>query len=158
MSAFNVVRFRVKPDYEQEFIAAHRNLGLDGFSGARRFTLVKTGDGKYCVIGEWQSFDHIIGARPQMIGLLDQFRHCLEDLGADLGLTDPVSGEAVIDIAPPAAAPKARRAGSAKRKPASKARSTSARAGKPAKKKAAAKATRRAAKKPARKSAAKRKR
>ena len=156
MSAFNVVRFRVKPDREQEFLAAHRELGLDGFNGARRFTLVKTGDGKYCVIGEWQSFDHIIGARPQMIGLLDSFRHCLEDLGADLGVTDPVSGEAVMDVA--ASAPKARRSGGTKRKPANKARTTSARAGKPAKKKAAAKSARKPAKKTARKKAAKRKR
>src|SRR6185436_6255896 len=156
MVAFNVVRFRVKPDHEQEFLAAHRELGLDGFNGARRFTIVKTGDGRYCIIGGWQSFDHIVGARPQMIGLLDRFRHCLEDLGAELGLTDPVSGEAVIDTV--AAAPKARRSAGTRRKPANKARTTSARAGKPVKKKAAAKSTRKLAKKTGRKKAAKRKR
>jgi len=157
MVAFNVVRFRVKPDHEQEFLAAHRELGPDGFNGARRFTIIKTGDSRYCIIGEWQSFDHIVGARPQMIGLLDRFRHCLEDLGADLGLTDPVSGEAVIDTV--AAAPKARRSAGTRRKPANKARTTSARVGKPTKKKAAAKSSRKPAKKTARKkAAAKRKR
>jgi len=104
-----------------------------------------------------KSYDHIVGARPQMIGLLDRFRHCLEDLGADVGLTDPVSGEAVIDMVAPA--PKARRSAGTRRKPANKARTTSARAGKPAKRKAAAKSGRKPAKKkPARKATAKRKR
>ena len=152
MTAFNVVRFRVKPGQDEAFVAAHKDLGIDGFSGARRFSLIKTGDGTYCVVGEWNSFDDIVGARPQMIGLLDTMRHLLEDLGMGMGVTDPVSGEAVHESAP---APKARRSGPAKRKPASKARTTSARAGKPAKKKAAAKSKRKPAKKPARKTAKK---
>src|ERR1043166_497489 len=99
MSAFNIVRFRVKPGLEDEFLAAHQNLGVVGFSGARRLTLVKTGEGNYCVVGEWRSMDDIVTARPKMIGLLDTFRHCLEELGANLGVTDPVSGEAIMDVA-----------------------------------------------------------
>jgi hypothetical protein len=99
--------------------------------------------------------DDIVTARPKMIGLLDTFRHCLEELSTDLGVTDPVSGEAIMDVA--ASAPKARRS-AGRRKPANKARTTAARVGKPAKKKAAAKPARKAAKKPARKPAAKRKR
>ena len=38
-------------------------------------------------------------ARPQMIELLDSFRGDLEDLGNDLGVTDPVSGEVVLKLA-----------------------------------------------------------
>ena len=33
-----------------------------------------------------------------MIEVLDSFRDCLEDLGEELGVTDPVSGEAVLDF------------------------------------------------------------
>jgi hypothetical protein len=33
-----------------------------------------------------------------MIGLLDQFRGMLEDLGGGLGVTDPVSGTAVVEF------------------------------------------------------------
>jgi|SRR4051812_31412350 hypothetical protein len=153
MTAFNVVRFRVKPGQDEAFLAAHRKLGVDGFDGARRFSMIKTGEGTYCIIGEWNNFEDIVGARPKMIGLLETFRHQLEELGAELGITDPVSGEAVIDMGAAAPASKARRSGPAKRKPASKARSTSARAGKPAKKKAAKKSARAVAKKPARKTA-----
>ncbi|MGX5831103.1 hypothetical protein [Mesorhizobium sp. 43Arga] len=42
--------------------------------------------------------DSLVAARPQMIGLLDTMRDMLEDLGDDLGVTDPVSGTVVADI------------------------------------------------------------
>src|SRR5438046_997679 len=127
MTAFNVVRFRVKPGQDEAFLAAHRDLGVDGFSGARRFSVIKTGEGTYCIVGEWTSFDDIVNARPKMIGLLDTFRPMLEELGAGLGVTDPVSGEALIDMGASAPAAKTRRSAGTKRKPANKARTTSAR-------------------------------
>lgn len=99
MSAFNIVRFRVKPGREQEFIDAHRKTDPT-FAGFRRGSLVKTGDRTFCLVGEWDSFDHIVAARPQMIALLDTFRDKLEDLGGGLGVTDPVSGEVVLDLKP----------------------------------------------------------
>src|SRR6266566_3725025 len=116
MSAFNVVRFRVKPGRDQEFINAHRKATEEGFTGARRVVLIKTGEGSYCVVGEWDSFDNIVAARPRMISLLDTFRDCLEDLGAGVGVTDPVSGETVFEKN--TAAPKARRAGGGRKAPA----------------------------------------
>ena len=144
MSAFNVVRFRVKPGRDQEFIAAHRKATEEGFTGARRVALIKTGDNSYCVVGEWDSFDNIVGARPRMISLLDTFRDCLEDLGGGLGVTDPVSGEMVLEKT--IAAPQAKRKAPAKRKAVPKR----------AKSKARAKPARKAKKAPAKKSAKKR--
>jgi hypothetical protein len=72
-----------------------RNLGLRGFRGG---TLVKTGERSYCIVGEWTSLQKLIEARPKMIGILDTFRDDLEDLGAGLGQTDPVSGEVVLKL------------------------------------------------------------
>jgi hypothetical protein len=129
MTAFNVVRFRVKPEGEQGFLAAHHSMGLD-FEGAKRFTLFKTGDHTYCVVGEWESFDHLANARPQMISLLDTFRHHLEDLGNGLGVTDPVSGTAVVDKAKRASKPKAK----AKKKATKPAKKAAAKKKAPAKK------------------------
>ena len=40
--------------------------------------------------------DALAAARDAMVKTLDQFRDKLEDLGDDLGVTDPRSGEAVI--------------------------------------------------------------
>ena len=99
MTAWNVVRFRVKPGRDEEFLAAHRKVNRD-FAGMRRFSLFKTGDSRYCVVGEWQSFKHLANARPGMIAILDSFRDCLEDLGGGLGVTDPVSGEGLLEIKP----------------------------------------------------------
>lgn len=97
MTAFNVVRFRVKPGREQAFVDAHRraNFAVEGF---RHGSLIKTGERSYCVIGEWDSLDALVKARPTMIGVLDTFRNDLEDLGSGLGVTDPVSGELVLSL------------------------------------------------------------
>jgi hypothetical protein len=106
MTAFNVVRFRVKPGMEEAFVESHRRLQpeFEGFLGG---SLIKTGDQSFCLIGEWQSFPSIVAARPQMIAILDSYRDMLEELGADLGITDPVSGEAVARLAAPKARKKA---------------------------------------------------
>lgn len=97
MSAYNVVRFRVKPGREQEFLDAHRTSHPE-FTGFRKGTVIKTGDRTYCFIGEWNSFAEIVAARSGMIAFLDTFRGTLEDLGHGLGVTDPVSGPVVVDV------------------------------------------------------------
>lgn len=99
MTAFNIVRFKVKPGHDTTFIEAHRRADPT-FKGFRRGSLVKTGEHQYCMVGEWDSFDSLAAARPQMIALLDTFRASLEDLGTGLGVTDPVSGEVILDLKP----------------------------------------------------------
>src|SRR5215831_12388392 len=108
MTAFNIVRFRVKPGREQEFVDFHRSIDARLLPGARRFSLVRTGDSTFCALGEWDAFDNIVAARPTMVGFLDAMRECLEELSTELGVTDPVSGEAVVELGGPAAAAKPR--------------------------------------------------
>ena len=114
MTAFNAVRFRVKPGFEQQFIDVHRKP-RGGFKGFDSGWLVKTGDQTFCFIGQWKSFQHLANARPQMIGMLDEFRGMLEDLGAGLGVTDPVSGEAIVRIGAKPARKAAKKRAPAKR-------------------------------------------
>jgi hypothetical protein len=97
VTAFNVVRFRVKPGAEQRFIDAHRKM-KPAFKGFVAGHLVRTGEQTFCLIGEWRNFQSIVAARPQMIGLLDGLRDLLEELGGGLGLTDPASGETVAKL------------------------------------------------------------
>ncbi|MGB9368771.1 MAG: DUF718 domain-containing protein [Xanthobacteraceae bacterium] len=115
MTAYNVVRFRVKPGYEQKFIEAHKNA-KPNFKGFVEGVMIKTGDQTYCFVAKWTNFQRIADARPGMIGMLNSFRDCLDDLGGGLGVTDPVSGEAVLTLK--LASPK--RAKAAKKKPAAK--------------------------------------
>ncbi len=98
MTAYNVVRFKVKAAREKEFVDLNRQMGGTPMKGFRKAALIKTGDRAYCLIGEWDSFDAIVAARPQMVASLDGMRDLLEDLGGGLGVTDPVSGEAVLEL------------------------------------------------------------
>jgi hypothetical protein len=96
MTAYNVVRFKVKPGQEDAFIEAHKKA--KAFDGMQDGALIKTGDRSYCVIVKWKSFDDIAAARPRMVALLDTFRSMLEDLGDGRGVTDPVSGPVVAEL------------------------------------------------------------
>jgi hypothetical protein len=60
--------------------------------------MIKTGEHSYCIIGEWTDMADLAAARPKMIATLDSFRDTLEDLGAGLGVTDPVSGPVVLEL------------------------------------------------------------
>ena len=97
MTAFNTVRFRVKPGRDQEFLDAHQNAPRD-WPGLTHVNMIKTGDRTYCIIAEWKDMEALAAARPKMIGTLDSFRHVLEDLGGGLGVTDPVSGPVVLEL------------------------------------------------------------
>jgi hypothetical protein len=116
MTAYNIVRFRVKPGSEQAFIDAHKVAPK--WKGFRGGALVKTGERTFCIVAEWASFQKIVDARPQMIGMLDTFRNMLEDQGNGLGITDPVSGEVVVNLrgAKKAAKKKAKKAKKARKK------------------------------------------
>ena len=97
MTAFNVVRFRVKPGREQEFLDAHERVERN-WEGLQHANIIKTGERTYCIIAEWSDMDALAAARPQMIATLDTFRDTLEDLGNGLGVTDPVSGPVALTL------------------------------------------------------------
>lgn len=97
MTAFNAVRFRVKPGREQEFLDAHKKSAAD-WPGLKHVNIIKTGERSYCIIAEWTDMDCLERARPNMVATLDTFRHVLEDLGGGLGVTDPVSGPVVLAL------------------------------------------------------------
>jgi antibiotic biosynthesis monooxygenase (ABM) superfamily enzyme len=97
MTAFNTVRFKVKPGREQDFLDAHRNVAAE-WPGLRHVNMIKTGERSYCIIAEWDSMDALAGARPQMIATLNSFRDTLEDLGNGLGVTDAGGGPGVLEL------------------------------------------------------------
>ncbi len=98
MTAFNIVRMRVKPGLEEEFRRVGSAQRRDNLEGLRSAHLVKTGERTYPSIGEWDSMEHLVAARPLMIKNLDASRPFLEDLGEEKGVTDAVSGEVVVEL------------------------------------------------------------
>ena len=97
MTAFNAVRFRVRPGQDQKFIDAHKTWKRSP-THLRHAYMIKTSDHTYCIIAEWPDMETLANARPNMIATLDSFRDTLEDLGGGLGVTDPVSGPLVLTL------------------------------------------------------------
>ena len=98
MTAFNCVRFKVKPGRDREFLEAHARVNRS-WPGLRSANLIKTGERDYCIIGEWDDMDSLAAARPHMAATLDTFRDTLEDLGGG-NVTDPVAGPVVLELKP----------------------------------------------------------
>ena len=97
MTAFNAVRFRVKPGREQDFLDAHKKVQAD-WPGLKHANIIKTGERTFCIIAEWTDMDSLAKARSNMIATLDSFRDTLEDLGGGVGVTDPVSGPVILAL------------------------------------------------------------
>lgn len=95
MAVFNVVRFKVKPGMDDAFLDAHRDIAKS-WSGLRHANIIRTGEGRYCLIAEWESAEALAAGRAAMIATLNSFRHTLDDLGGGLGVTDAVSGPVVL--------------------------------------------------------------
>ena len=97
MIAFNAVRFRVKPERDQEFLNVHKEIA-SSWPGLRHVNIIKTGERSYCIIAEWTDMDALTKARPNMIATLNSFRDTLEDLGGGMGVTDAVAGPVVLAL------------------------------------------------------------
>ena len=96
MSTFmNVVRFQVKPEFKDLIVSKFAEFERP--SGYQMGRLIQTGEVTYCSVGEWDSQESLVNARPAMIGFLDSVRHMLDEINPELGVTDPVSGPVVME-------------------------------------------------------------
>lgn len=50
-----IVRFRVEPGGAADFIAQTGKVGRGAFEGLRHFSVVRTGPGRFCGVGGWES-------------------------------------------------------------------------------------------------------
>ena len=91
----NVVRFKVKPAYVDDFLKHFSDL--PSYEGKLSQILIKTGEQIYCGVGLWESEDAMVEAMPKMISFLDTIRHMLEEISPELGVTDAVSGSVVVE-------------------------------------------------------------
>lgn len=96
MVAFNVVRTRVRPEFEAEFLAVNDDPGHEVERGLRCMSLVRTDEHCYCFVGEWDSLDALTQARPVLGAWLDRLRPMLEELGEG----GEVSGRVVARLKP----------------------------------------------------------
>lgn len=96
MTAYNVVRFRVMPGEDRIFLEAH-GPGKINWPGLQRGSILQTGEGEYCLIGEWPDEATLQAAMPHMIATLATFRDILRPTSS--GVTEAFSGRAILSIA-----------------------------------------------------------
>ena len=96
MTAYNVVRFKVKPGEDRTFLEAH-GPGKINWPGLRQASIIRIGEGEYCLIGEWPSAGTLSSAIPHMQATLDTFRGVLQPTAS--GVTEAFSGQTVLSIA-----------------------------------------------------------
>ncbi|MBA3910519.1 MAG: DUF718 domain-containing protein [Rhodobacter sp.] len=96
MTAFNVVRFKVRPGKDHAFLSAH-GPGKVNWPSLQQGTIIRIGAGDYCLIGEWLDEQALKAALPSMLATLDTFRDVL--LPTTSGVTEAMSGQAVLAIA-----------------------------------------------------------
>jgi hypothetical protein len=94
MKYSNVVRFKVKEGQLDAVVDSFKN---SQYKGLEQQIVLKTGDSSLCSIGVWESENHMIEARPEMIAFLDTIRDKLDVLSEELGVTDPVSGPVIFE-------------------------------------------------------------
>ena len=91
----STVRFLVREGAGEEFVARHvANFHVAEVANSY---IIKTGDRTYAFVAIFESEQHLIDARPQMIESLDSVRDLLEEISPELGVTDPVSGPVVVE-------------------------------------------------------------
>jgi hypothetical protein len=87
---------RVKPGKEQDFTRIHEEMAMDGVTGLSNPSLVKAGERSFIVVGHCSTMEAMAAARPATIANLDRQRPILKDLGGGRGVTEPWSGEVVL--------------------------------------------------------------
>ena len=91
----NVVRFKVKPVYVDDFLKHFSDL--PSYEGKLSQILIKTGEQNYCGVGLWESENAVVEARPAMIASLGTVRHMLDEISPEMGVTDAGSGPVVVE-------------------------------------------------------------
>ena len=91
----STVRFLVKEGSGDEFVARHvANFHVPEVTTSY---IVKTGERTFAFVAVFESEQHLIEARPQMIESLNSVRDLLDEISPELGVTDPVSGPVVFE-------------------------------------------------------------
>jgi hypothetical protein len=94
MSFLTSVRVIVKEGQVERYVDAvgkwKAPLDMNGY-------LAQTGDRSFCFTGIFKDKESLVQARPSMIAHLDTVRDVLEEISADLGVTDPVSGPVLVE-------------------------------------------------------------
>ena len=95
MEACNVVRLRVRPEFEAEFLAQLENPCAGVERGLCHSFLIKTAEHTYCLVAQWYSAAAMRQGEAHVLQGLGQIRHMLADLDDGQSAMKPFSGHVV---------------------------------------------------------------
>jgi hypothetical protein len=93
MQYMNIVRMRVKSDRIDDYIQALKTQ--PSWEGQLETRTIRFGDNGFCGYGLWESQEAMMAQMDNMVSWLDTVRPMLEELSAELGVTDAISGPVV---------------------------------------------------------------
>ena len=91
----NVVKYKIKDGSKDECLKKINEMPK--YEDLISSKYIETGANSYCFIGEWVSEGVYKAAYPKLIEFLDTIRDFLKEISPELGVTDLVSGTAVIE-------------------------------------------------------------
>ena len=86
------VRAKVSDINKAAFINALKTFDTQDYPGALSHQIIDIGDGRFQTTIVWENQNALVAARPDLIKYLDKWRHLLEEISPELGVTDPISG------------------------------------------------------------------
>ena len=91
----NVIKYKIKDGSKDECLKKINEMSK--YEDLISSKYIESGANSYCFIGEWVSEGVYKAAYPKLIELLDTIRDFLKEISPELGVTDLVSGTAVIE-------------------------------------------------------------
>ena len=96
LGCISVVKFVTKPGHSEDFVEICKQNEFRKINGLIEATLIQTDENKFTWISEFDDISKLVDAQDTFVAHLDTWRHLLENITIDNGVTDPESGQIVV--------------------------------------------------------------
>ena len=96
LGCISVVKFVTKPGYSEDFVEICKQNEFRKIHGLIAATLIQTDENKFTWISEFDDISKLVDAQDTFVAPLDTWRHMLENITIDNGVTNPESGQVVV--------------------------------------------------------------
>ena len=90
------VKFVTRPSHSEDFVEICKQNEFRKINGLVEATLIQTDENKFTWISEFDDISKLVDAQDTFVAPLDNWRHMLDNITIDNGVTDPKSGQIVV--------------------------------------------------------------
>ena len=88
LGCISVVKFAMKPGHSEDFVEICKQNEFRKTNGLFEATLIQTDENKFTRISEFDDISKLVDAQDTFVAYLDTWRHMLENITIDNGVTD----------------------------------------------------------------------